>query len=862
MPVRFQSAIAAGGSPSTPARSAKRWIVAGAAAIAAVGARAVLAPWLGDAVPFVFAFPAIALVGLYAGLGPAVLVALLCSAWALAPWVDSTSQVSVGNLPVLLFLPSALLVAFFCGRVGPGAHRRAGLSATTSAPVAGRAPGADNASSEQQFTNAAASRWLLASIAAAAVVPGALFAFAAWTSYHDAFAEAAVRVDRTMRIAHEHAVKVFETNEVVQGRVADLLREVPDEFVRMREQEVHHELKYIVEGIAQIQGVWVWNSQGYPLVSSAAYPVAREVNTSDRDYFAHHRHAGQGTFISAPYRGRITQERLFSVSHRRNLDGNRFAGIVSVALYPHYFTEFYSELARAEPSLSVSLLRADGTLLSRMPSAPGDLVQLPPTSPVMQRIEAGSMSGQFHAISSVDGEQRLVSYRKIKHYPLYVVGGITHEAILASWYQYIRVLAAFTFPTALLLMYVCWVALHRARREFSVLEQLRAEIARRTQVEEALRQAQKLEALGHLTGGVAHDVNNLLMVVNNNAHVLKRILPADARSRAESQIAAILRAVGAGTRLTRQLLAFSRRQALRPEVIRLQERLPALLELIRHSMTSQIELSGQVDPQTAAVEVDPAELELALINLAVNAKDAMPDGGSVTLRIRNAAPGEVPELAGRFVVVAVCDTGAGIAADVLDRVFEPFFTTKETGKGTGLGLSQVFGFCTQSGGTARVASQPGVGTVVSMYLPASDKSPVDEKPLQSPAVVARGRLLLVEDNVEVAEATVPLLQSFGYEVTLEPSADAAAGLLARQAQALDVVLTDIVMPGTLDGLGLARLVRQKYPELPVVLMTGYSSQLDRAIGEGFDVLPKPWQPEALAAVLAKVARKPKESAAR
>ena len=834
-----------------------------------MGARAALTPWLGDSMPFVFAFPAIALVGLYAGVGPGMLAALLCSAWALTFGVDAALNRPGQQLELLLFLPSAAVIAFVCGRARHRVSRTATAAASQSLPqetpvpaTQTPAPADVNVGRVPQVADVAASRWLVASMVAAAVVPAALFAFAAWTSYHDAFAEAAVRVDRTIRIAHEHAVKVFETNEAVQGRVADLLRDVPDELVRMREQDVHNELKYIVAGIAQIQGVWVWNSQGHPLVSSAVHPVPRDTSISDRDYFTYHKHAaGQGAYISTPYLGRITQELLFSVSHRRNLEGDRFAGIVAVALYPHYFIDFYGELARAEPSLIVSLLRADGTLLARMPAAPKNVAKLPATAPLMQQIAAGSIAGQFDAVSTVDGEQRLISYRKIKHYPLYVSGGISHAAILTSWHRYIRVLAAFTFPTALLLMYVCWVALHRARREFSALEQLRTEIARRTRVEEALRQAQKLEALGHLTGGVAHDVNNLLMVVNNNAHVLRRILPADARPKAEAQLAAILRAVGAGTRLTRQLLAFSRRQALRPEVIQLQDRLPALMELIQHSMTGQIALSGEVEPHTAAVEVDPAELELALINLAVNAKDAMPDGGSVTLRIRCAAPGEIPELAGRFVVVAVCDTGTGIAADVLERVFEPFFTTKETGKGTGLGLSQVFGFCTQSGGTARVASQPGIGTVVSMYLPASDKSPADEKPSLPPAAVACGRVLLVEDNVEVAEATVPLLQSFGYEVTLEPSADAAAELLARRAQTLDVVLTDIVMPGALDGLGLARLVRHKYPALPVVLMTGYSSQLDRAIAEGFDVLPKPWQPEALAEVLAKVTRRRRARAA-
>ena len=272
---------------------------------------------------------------------------------------------------------------------------------------------------------------------------------------------------------------------------------------------------------------------------------------------------------------------------------------------------------------------------------------------------------------------------------------------------------------------------------------------------------------------MAHDFNNLLMVISNNLHLLRRVEPSLEGSR---QLAAIGRAVTSGERLTRQLLAFARRQPLHPEVLSLQERLPILLALVAPTLGPRIEGQCSVHPDTPAVEVDAAELELAIINLAVNAKDAMPDGGRFRLSARRARPDE-SGLPGDFVEISVADTGTGIDAEVIERVFDPFFTTKPHGQGTGLGLSQVYGLCTQAGGTARIESTPGRGTEVKLYLPAAAVAQA-----AAPVAATTGEaaldcsVLLVEDNEDLAGVTSALLEGVGCRVHWASSGDAARDL--------------------------------------------------------------------------------------
>jgi PAS domain S-box-containing protein len=370
-------------------------------------------------------------------------------------------------------------------------------------------------------------------------------------------------------------------------------------------------------------------------------------------------------------------------------------------------------------------------------------------------------------------------------------------------------------------------------------------------LQKQLAEAQKMDALGQLTGGVAHDFNNLLMIVTGNIHALKKVAAQDPKAARAAQ--AIELAAQRGASLTRQLLTFSRRQRVQPEAIHIRQRLDSIREVLTSGLGGGVRLLIDISMDAWPVVVDIGEFEIALVNLVVNARDAMPDGGTVTITTKNITVEEGDTLpSGDYVGVAIADTGVGIPSDVMGHVFDPFFTTKPVGKGTGLGLSQVYGFAHQAGGSVKIESKLGEGTAVTMILPratsaaaGADAIGIDAEPAQS------GTVLLVEDNPDVASASAGLLEQLGYSVKWVPNADAA--LQAIEMDGIDVVFSDIVMPGHLDGLGLARMIKQKRPDLPVLLATGYAEAAQN-VRLDFPVLRKPYQMHELSRALADLTR--------
>jgi PAS domain S-box-containing protein len=363
--------------------------------------------------------------------------------------------------------------------------------------------------------------------------------------------------------------------------------------------------------------------------------------------------------------------------------------------------------------------------------------------------------------------------------------------------------------------------------------------------QEQLAQSQKMEALGQLTGSIAHDFNNLLMIVSGHAQLLRRRLTDPKHLQA---IDAVHSAANRGESLTRQLLAFSRRQPLNPVITDLKERVEAVHEMLVGSLRGNVQLKCDIPDEVWPVEVDIAELELALVNIAVNARDAMPGGGSITLSARNVTLKKsdgVDQLEGDFVALAMTDTGVGIAPDVLPRIFEPFFTTKALGKGTGLGLAQVYGFSHQSGGTVVAASTVGSGTSITIYLPRKQAVPVEtvQAPPTQPMVSGQGTVLVVEDNAEVAEITASLVEQLGYQTARAENAAEALNRLQR-GDKIDLVLSDVVMPGGMNGIALAQEIGNHYPHIPVVLTSGYSDVVQTAQSR-FSILRKPFQLSAL-----------------
>ncbi len=407
-----------------------------------------------------------------------------------------------------------------------------------------------------------------------------------------------------------------------------------------------------------------------------------------------------------------------------------------------------------------------------------------------------------------------------------------------------------------------------------------------------------------MTGGIAHDFNNLLTVVISGLHMLGR---AETDERREQLIGRIGEAASRGSELTRRLLAFGRRQALRPEPLNLPEHMADLCELLGHSLRADVTLDCRAEPDVWAIEVDRGALELALLNLSVNARDALPHGGTIILSARNMRLGEEAAAAvdlspGDYVEVAVADSGSGMRPEVLARVFEPFFTTKEAGQGSGLGLPQVYGFARQSGGTARVQSEPGEGCTVSILLPRTERVPVAADPRRGSVTAAArdgrdGRraadlaraarltpaawgaeksrpeeapardgaasdgmeagdaaerlasVLVVEDDDEVAALVLELMGQFGHDATRVSSVDAALGALAHGSK-VDVVFSDVLLPGGANGVDLAHEVSKRRPDVGIVLTSGYGPDMIGRMGEvHWPLLRKPYPPDALRAAI-------------
>lgn len=412
------------------------------------------------------------------------------------------------------------------------------------------------------------------------------------------------------------------------------------------------------------------------------------------------------------------------------------------------------------------------------------------------------------------------------------------------------ILGLFAFFAALIVLVlgVAQSALRKANRELATRADelgtanslLQVQMAEREKAEEALRQSQKMEAMGQLTGGVAHDFNNLLMVASGGLDLLDR---TDDPARRERLKSGIRQAIDRGAKLTQQLLTFARKSPLKPEVLDVERTLRGLEDLFERSLREDIEVQMHFEPDLRPIEVDRSQFEVAVLNVAINARDAMPEGGVIRIEATT-VPATDTEPA--MICVAVVDQGTGISQENLQKVFEPFFTTKGVGHGTGLGLSQVYGFARAAGGDIRFESELGKGSTVSFLLPCSDKElPAVAPPASiSSNVQHTSRILLVEDDDQVTALVGEMVHELGY--TFVRVADATEALeQLEHSDAFDLVFTDMVMPGIMGGLELAHEVGRRWPDVKVVLTSGYSQAAALALAEGRDILAKPYTMETL-----------------
>jgi signal transduction histidine kinase len=465
-------------------------------------------------------------------------------------------------------------------------------------------------------------------------------------------------------------------------------------------------------------------------------------------------------------------------------------------------------------------------------------------TPETLRMRARASSG-FAEAASVEGDRMINAFQVLPRW-----GWSVHAAMPDSLYRAPverSVLVAVVSGVVCLLLAAAFVWLLVREHRRSVREGA------------ALAEARRMEALGRMTGGVAHDFNNLLMIVQGGAELIKRRLTDPERTASLAE--GILTAAQRGQALTRQLLAFARRGVQEPVDFRLQDRAEAMSELVRQSLRADIAFSATIPADLWPIHADPEALEIALINLAVNARDAMPSGGALTLTAANVAlrrrSGEL-DLDGDFVAIAVKDSGGGVPEEHLRHIFEPFYTTKPAGRGTGLGLSQVYGFARQAGGAVTVANRKGEGALFTLYLPRGAGAEAKAVPTAAAPETAVGRLLLVEDDPDVGRTVEAMLAVAGYRVVRVESAEAALAEVAER-EAFDVALSDVMLGRGLSGIRLAERLRRESPELPVVLMSAYAEGLAEARADQ-PVLMKPFGPDELLTILARARARGAEAA--
>ena len=692
-------------------------------------------------------------------------------------------------------------------------------------------------------------------MAAAVLVPCALFSFAAWDSYRSLAALTDERLGRSLDVEQEEAQKTFELVDIALNNVGDLVAGMSVADIQRDEVQLYPQLKRLVSEIPAIQSIWIYDPDGKPLVSSWLHPAPAQ-SLADRDFITAHAKGDGGTYYGQVYPSRFSAQPFFTVSRRLERNGE-FVGIMEISVLPSNFFRFFSTLAYRE-GLQFGLIRNDGLLLARYPAAPpGAPDRLDEHSGFRQSISRGPAGGLYTSTSPIDHIERRFAYRRFGATTLYLTAGIATAAVRSELIWGMAAHLVYGVPVTLILVLALFLVLRRTQR-------LYAEIDRRSVAEEALRQSQKLDAIGHLTGGVAHDFNNLLTIIIGNLETAQRLLKSwneGAQLKVARRLENAMRGAERAAALTKRLLAFSRQQPLNPTALNVNRALNGLSEFLRRALGEDVSLEIVGGGGVWPVEADPVELEAVLINLAVNARDAMPDGGKLTIEASNSYLDEAyckqnaDVRPGQYVQIAVTDSGSGMTKAVIERAFEPFFTTKQSGQGTGLGLSQVYGFVKQSGGHVKIYSEPGEGTTVKIYLPrfVGKSAPTEEVGIEPGRGHSGECIMVVEDDADVRGYVVEALAARGYGVLEAASAEDAL-LLFREHQNVQLLLTDVVMPG-MNGRKLAEEARLQRPTLKVVYMTGYSRNAivhQGRLDPGVELIQKPLTSEQLATTVRKV----------
>lgn len=703
----------------------------------------------------------------------------------------------------------------------------------------------------------AALRLLKTMLVASIVIPVAIFSYAGWINYQNALTRADEELAGLLNILSQHASGIFQSVDLTFAAVDAIVGDLTDEQIKASDQALHQQLGKLEKSVKAIDAILVADRNGHTIVSSAVFPIPTGPDVADRDYFQAQVERDAGTYVSAASRSRVRQEDFFGVSRRRSVRDGQFNGIIMISITPKVFAEFYRQLA-GDTAASFTLSKSDGAILARYPMPAGDVTHFRPDSGFMLSVVDHPEGGFVTTSYSVDDLQRRFAYLKLGYADLYLSDGLPIDSILYGWMRTMASHLVFGIPATLVLFTLVLLAMRRTRA-------LYAEAERRDMAEQALRQSQKMEAVGQLTGGVAHDFNNLLTIIIGNLGIAKRGV---VEARAERALNNALVGAERAAQLTQRLLAFSRRQPLNPRALDINKLIVAISDLLTRTLGENIELETISGAGLWNVEVDASEMESTLLNLALNARDAMPTGGKLTIETSNAYlddeycrehEGILP---GQYILVAITDSGAGMSAETIDRAFEPFFTTKEAGKGTGLGLSQVYGFMKQSGGHVKIYSEPGEGTTIKLYLPRREGNELvisGDDDLNS----ERGggeTILIVEDDDGVRQYASEILRDLNYQI-IEAKDSATALRLLDADKKFDLLLTDVVLPGK-NGRELANEVERRRPGTKIIFMTGYSRNAivhHGRLDPGIELIPKPLTERVLARKIRQVLDRPSSS---
>jgi signal transduction histidine kinase/CheY-like chemotaxis protein len=692
-------------------------------------------------------------------------------------------------------------------------------------------------------------------LACAVVLPLALFVVLTLHDRSHAREQAIRLLSLANELSREQALRVVQAGLHAIDRAEDVAGSATWAQLQARRTAVQAELRRVEQGQPDDLALALVRPDGR--VAAAGRPEVPVLgDLSALDALRTLRGGARGPVFDTAPTDLFGETAGLLIARGRAPDGRPFDGaVVAVARAD----AFIVERGAAGPGAGrFALVRADGTVLLRQGGAAGAPVAAVPRSAPHPAVVEGDpwLTG---ADPFGDGAPQLASWLRLGTHPLYVVRTLPLDSVRAAADSMHALNGALAAALAVALLLAAWRIRRAARDGVGTLQrleanaaELRAEIARREVAEENLRNAQRMEGLGRLTGGVAHDFNNLLTAILGTARALERHLGPRADERTRRLIAATVAAVDRGARLNASLLAFARRQPLTLTTVDANALLRDFLPLLRRALDESVTVELALDQKLPACSADAAQLEAALLNLAINARDAMPRGGKLRIVTRRAwlqeqaLAGNTEAQPGPYVAIEVRDTGQGMAPEVRERAFEPFFTTKGPGQGTGLGLSQVFGFVRQIGGHVAIQSAPGRGTAVTLYLPLGSATenavggtaPAPRPPAHSGVGYS---VLVVEDEPAVRAVAVDMLQDAGFAVLAAPDGPTALALLREGAQA-DILFSDVVMPGGMTGVDLAQEARRLRPGIGVLLASGYAAEaLAEHGGAGeFELIGKPY----------------------